>query len=297
MSGKWQRFMVRYFLLAVLGCVAIAAATTHLGLTESPIDPKIFEPVAARIDAAVDAIERPSPTPPAPPPTTTPSTTGPRAATRKVMDSSRWAVTTNSAARVYDAHGKLQGRVPPGTPVTVSDIRRTDDYGNLAVVSFSMNGTDFSKLLISTSDLDVTSLSPATITPQEKRLRSQRAALAGELAQLGEDRHEALKSRNPHRNTYNKARKAYLDARSRAKALKDRMASATGGERMRCAEELRAMKGNDTRLARELVEAKKAMTEWQDTQMAGLSPTPRMQQLGTELAAIETRLAAVTASP
>ena len=177
----------------------------------------------------------------------------------------RWGVIKVSEGHAYEVNGKFRQSLPAGTIVDVRDVRDTS-AGRLAICR--LTDAVGPSILVPENELDLHPGRYSDASPAERRLRSRRAVV---MARIEKARQAAtppgpaedwLSKANPHADAYRKA-KGELDAlQRRAADVQARWDKATGGERMKYADELREMKTEQVRLETACRQVRSKAEEW-----------------------------------
>jgi hypothetical protein len=200
-----------------------------------------------------------------------------------------WAVVKNDTAAVYDSSGNLTQELGPGSLVQVAAVR-TNQSESLAVCRYDTMPASLSVALIRTRDLALRNGSLNAAKPDlvsllvkearlEMEIRAARASIASDLAR-----------RNPHTESFNKARSDCLAFNERAKAMRTKAESCQGSARMEVMDKLRSMKEEESLLRRTYESAKRAYEKWNDGHTATTNDGDSVRSLQMELTDVRTRI-------
>ena len=118
----------------------------------------------------------------------------------------------------------------------------------------------------------------------------QCATLIAEIDHLRADQAKARMKDNPFKPAYDAAAASYNAYWAKVKQLQDKHRTATGEARVRLADDLKRMKGEDVRVGKALEDAKKKMTDWQDKNGAAPVTDPRIKSLQDQLAGLQVQI-------
>jgi tetratricopeptide (TPR) repeat protein len=202
----------------------------------------------------------------------------------------RWGC-TRTLAKAYDAvSGKAVQELAPGALVEVSGIRNGSPLGELAICKVITDTNDPPILLVRMRDLD-TKMGPlSSASEEEKTLRIRRVRLWAEIARLKDELLQSRLKDNPYKKEYDVASAAYNAYWTKVKNLQAKHQASTGDERVRVADEMKRLKGEDIRIGQALETAKKKMNEWQERNAASPIADPKLTALEEELAKLQSQI-------
>jgi len=318
---NWSRVILRYLIIAAVGSVSIIAGTYLLhaynvdldegkevlrqkgdrfasGITallqdvssqrsetNRPADLKDFTLTDQRTNGAV-VVQGSSSAPPVRPTQPAIQPKPPKA------QPGHWAVVRTVDARAYNRAGKYLRAIPPGTLVDVLDIRDTR-VGQLIVCKVLYQGAEVNDVVLMAKDLELRPGALASANPKEKDLRVLQAQVLGQIRDRESDLLEAASKNNPYYAEYKRIQEEYLTFARKAEELTKQRDAATGADKMRIADELRAMKGDDIRLGQTYKAAKQKYQDWKKQNASRASAgtsDPQMAALRAKLAEIENEL-------
>lgn len=292
---------------------------------------KAIEQDRQRLAEAAAAVARPVPAPTvAAPPATTPAAVAlapagtslppaPPAAPAKVTlgpvppdadeaaKPAQWGVVMAAKAPAFGLNGAFRQHLPAGTIVDIAEVVESNEGQALRCrVADSTGPTIF----VRARDVETVQGALASAGTQEKSLRKRRAELKCRIEALRNEPPAATgataargSSGNPHAREYEKARAAQDAFRKKANDLVARMEASTGAERMKYADELRLMKGEEGPVAQAFETAKQAFDKWEAEHPAAAAEAPATEaaaadgegaELAAELAKIEEELRQAT---
>ncbi|MFO7871619.1 MAG: hypothetical protein R6V03_09340 [Kiritimatiellia bacterium] len=223
------------------------------------------------------------------PPSETADSTSPQesdgktAPTQKRRKVENWGIVRLRRAEARDTSGTVAGTVPLGTLVDIYDVQtiRNTKY---ALCDAVYEGDQVCDILIAVDDLHVRPGPLAGTTAVEKKLRIELAGLLFELQKESRKQNNA----NPHADQYRRAKKEYDEFWAKVKTLQKKRDNSTGAEHMRCADQLRMMKGQDRIVHNNLKEARKKYEKWEEQH--GTRANPRLDELQRQVAEIRQEL-------
>ena len=237
----------------------------------------VSAPVATPTGTPADAsAATPPPTVPVPS-TVPPATVGCKA----------WGLTLATVS-YYSAAGERRGQLPIAS---LMDIEGTCDSsrGEMVRGRLERDGAMIGPYLVAASELVQFATPRSDVTPEIQSLLKQyyvtKNQLAERIAELKKDAADA----NPNASAYREALRQYNDFGAREKLLTEKRDRASGAERMRLMDQLRAMIPENTRLLRAVEESKTRYNSWKKshpTDAPDTSKDARVQELQRRLSEI-----------
>ncbi len=215
---------------------------------------------------------------PAPPREPTPEQPPADLPVRHGQRDSQWGIANVPEARLYDTNGRFLGRVPTGTLFSISQVRRSD-AGDIAVATMRTAAGDLRDVVVRTTDIRIQPGAIDRTTARERELTAQLANVEAAISVRQRELEAAFEARNPHSREYQETRARYAEF---WKGIEERQAAhekATGGERMRLANELRQLKVDDVRFRREFEAVRARYQEWKDRNQLDPAGDDVMQRL------------------
>ncbi len=306
----WNRIARRYLIIALSGSLGIVAGTYFLHVTGLDLEIKpdfLVERAGAVVSRVQDVAQdlfrtnrvlniKTAPRVPS----ASPAPVAPRSRASSAPPShssapspGKWAVVQTAETPTYNREGKFLRMLPAGTLVDVVAIRQTRE-GEMAVCVVYHHGVSVPDVVMRTRDLDIRPGSVCEANPREKNLRVLRAQTLGQIEARKKELVKAAIQKNPYYAEYQRAYEEYRAFCRRAEALTRRRDEATGPDRMAYADQLRAMKGEDSRLKQAFLTAKQRYDDWKK-QHASAAPSggesdPQLAALNRKLAEIENEL-------
>jgi len=209
------------------------------------------------------------PVTPAPPRDTVPEEPPPDLPVRPGQRDSQWGIVNVPEARTYDTNGRFQGRVPAGTLLSISQVRRAD-VGDIAVATLRTDSGTLRDVVIRATDIRIRPGAIDRTSARERELNVRLADIEASITARESELEAAFEARNPHADEFHDIRARYAEF---WKGIEERQAAhekATGGERMRLANELRQLKVDDVRFRREFEAVRTRYQEWKQRNQAQL---------------------------
>ncbi|MCE9614933.1 MAG: hypothetical protein K8T26_11690 [Lentisphaerae bacterium] len=292
-------FLVRFALTAALGCAAIILAAPFVRPAVLP--DWLAEPsqaVRARPGLAqlADRLAKALLWSPASRRSMTPTAaTAPIAA---VDETPRWAVVKALDVPVYRTNGQYWQRLAVGTALTAHGFRASS-VGFMVICRLPPPAPpDASDFLVRRDQIDLFEGSLDAVSPDVLDLHQHHARLCAELERIKASENGRNRTDNPQWPAYSRARHAYDQSSDRARRLRQEFEHATGDQRMRLADELRSLKGEEVRLSQALAATRRDYDAWNASHpVSARSQDPRVQTLESEIASVSARLSPPAPAP
>jgi hypothetical protein len=194
-----------------------------------------------------------------------------------------WGVVLEPDTACYDRHGKFQRRLPAGTLLDILKIADTA-AGEFAVCTVHLDGRAVPNVVIRTTDLDLQPGTRADTHPLNIQMHVRRARLRGQIAELEQQLTTVGRSRNPHAGQFEALVEQYRALQEKAAELTRTRDEAVGAERMKAADDLRAMKQESSLLKQRYDEIKRRHTEWQESYVHSVDGIREKKALEAEIA-------------
>lgn len=201
-------------------------------------------------------------------------------------ETNMWAVVRVPEARSYTRKGKFLKTLKSGSVMSIQKIT-TSSAGEMALGSLDGQAGADTEVAVLTQDLK---MYPGALAKVDSQRRSASVKAAGLEYKIETLRARELDKQNPVSNEYRKAKAAYEQFWAKADDLKARSEKASGGERSRILNELRALKGKDIQVANAYKEAKKKYDSWKSSHLELKNKSFELQALEREFAALERML-------
>ena len=281
------RFLVKYIIVAVIGTAVICIGAPFLR-TGADVDYELDnlgrdlfgKPLGEVID--IDILQRPG-------------TRGFMRRTRAKIDSLMdspvsepvvreigWAVVKSSDSRLYSHKGVFLGRLDPGSCVEVSSLETTQ-LGRVAVCSPVDGKHQGDVCVVFVADLLLRRGKFADRSSEEYDTVRRMAGIMADLERISLNREKIVASHNPHAAEYTRVKAEYTAFWREVKSLQSRRDNTTGAERIRCADELRRMKGEDLTLGRRFEKCSTKYEEWQSANLKNPEYLPDTEAMSAEL--------------
>ncbi|MEI6210042.1 MAG: hypothetical protein WCR06_00310 [bacterium] len=206
--------------------------------------------------------------------------------------SKTWGMTITCTA-YYSLSGANRGQLTGGSIIDIDDTQTTS-RGEMSQGRIERGGEMAGPYLVANADLVRFPVARSEVPPENIATLKQYYSLKGKLAQrLVELKKQSLSANpNPHAAAYSEAVQKYNDFGSREKNLVGLRDAASGAERMRLVDTLRAMIPEGERLKRVVDDAKTRYNRWKTDNPGVVAPDTsagdaEAQDLRRQIASLE----------
>jgi hypothetical protein len=210
-----------------------------------------------------------------------------------VARGARWGVVKKGQTKIYNKAGKHIATSAPGTLVEIPDRRKTGRRGRLCCNIVSGERAPH-PVYIDSRDLDIFEGVLSQVSEAERTLRTRRAVLAVEIIRMEREIARDANRKNPHADQYAAVKKRYDEFWAKVKDLQAKRDAALGEARIKYADQLRELKGEDVILGREMKDIENKFNAW-ESHRADVVSSGDVQLQRAELASIDSRLKALEA--
>lgn len=195
----------------------------------------------------------------------------------------QWGVVNSPGSRAYSRKGKFLRRLDPGTVVDVAQVVPTDK-GRFAVCDVFYENRRIPGIAIKTSELALYEGALSSVSKTRLKLLTRQATLEARIEDVKKKLKTGLRKDNPHVAPYAAARDAFGAYSDKVRVLRRRFETATGPEREKLSDELRALKPPGIRMQREYEATRKQYETWNAQHPIDTARNPELLRLEAELA-------------
>jgi flagellar biosynthesis GTPase FlhF len=191
---------------------------------------------------------------------------------------------------MHNSLGKFLRRVEPG--VLISIVKTVEsNAGRFARGKVLADGETIEDALLPLDALEVFEGSLDALTPRQRRLFSQRAAVEAEIKARKAATGKFLREDNPHATAYAQVRDRYVEHLRTARELQARRDRAVGREREQLIAQLQEMRSSDVEFSQEYAQTKARYEAWNAANPVPTGPAAAaIRALEKKLAEIESEL-------
>jgi len=207
----------------------------------------------------------------------------------------RWGAVKISNAPAYDTSGKFLKAMPAGTMLDVANVIKTTRE-ELALCSVATGGNSpAATFLMRCNDLTVNFGDVNKIPEEDQKLFKKEASLDASILTLrAKLAASTIDSQNPFAAEYKDAKQAHEVYWAKVRAVQKKRDNASNSDdKMRYADELRQLKGEDIRLGMALDAAKKKYDQATTSNAANIK-SPELDAMLSELADVRDRIKSIT---
>ena len=205
-------------------------------------------------------------------------------------DTQMWGIVVSSTnVPVVSPSGEFLQMLPPGSTVDVVAV--STNTNDMITCRINIAG-ETTNVLLPASVVTVRQGRASVATEEQKFLITKIASLTAEINELKKQLEGAQDVRhlNPYTAEYESAKKSYEEFWKKVKELTAKRDSAIAGERMRYAEQLQRMRGQDVIVAQKYKTAKEKYDQWNALHDKVTPAKRRLEQLEKQLAQYQERL-------
>lgn len=272
----WLLFLLHYIAVAILGTVAV-------GMVAYLINPEVVDYNIKRLTAMKKDTSGEE---------TVPSShlRQPDTGVAHKQSTPMWGIVVSSTnVPVISSSGEFLQLLPPGSTVDVISSSATTNGMLTCKVNIAGETTN---ILLPASAVYTRQGSVSAVTEEQKFLVTKIATLTAQIDELKKqlDGAQDVRHLNPYTAEYASAKKSYEEFWKKVKDLTAKRDSSIAGERMRYAEQLQRMKGQDIIIAQKYKNAKEKYEQWNATHDKITPVKRKLEQLEKQLEQCQERL-------